>query len=151
MKKIAAFIVIALLIIVAVNLPDLYGSQSNANSTKLARAYYNFMTAHDLKVYNVRDLNLLIRKLTHFSVYTLTSSVAFMVVLNVTRKYWIAFLTAPIMALGLAITDEFLQTLIPGRTGMAMDVMLDSLGILFGLLLVTIISFSWKGVVKQPR
>lgn len=151
MKKIAMFIVIALLVILAVNLPELYGSQSNATSTKVARAYYNFMTAHDLKVYNVRDLNLLIRKLTHFGVYTLTSVVSVMVVFNVTRRYWMAYLLAPIISVGLALTDEYIQTLIPGRTGMAMDVMLDSLGILFGLLLITVTLIFREGGIRQPR
>ncbi len=55
--------------------------------------------------------------------------------------WWRAFryrraLAAAMIAIGYAVTDEYHQTFVDGRTGSAADVVIDSLGIATALLLV---------------
>lgn len=140
MRRVMAIILLGVFAIFAFNMPDFYGSQSNSLTTELAQKYYDFMVSKNLDVYSVKDLNLVFRKLMHFSIYSMISIMATLFMQKLSKRWWVAFLTAPVIAVGIAITDEKLQTMVPGRSGMLMDVMLDSLGVAFGLLVMLIVS-----------
>ncbi|MCI8471346.1 MAG: VanZ family protein [Clostridia bacterium] len=80
-----------------------------------------------------------IRKIAHFSIYT---SLGFLLMAFVStyaltqRKRILVSLSIGVLY---AISDEIHQIFVPGRASQITDVMLDSMGILFGILVVLMI------------
>lgn len=83
-----------------------------------------------------RLINAPLRKVAHASVYFV---LAFMVCILFSivfdhKKYWLTCLIALGTAIIFAITDEYHQTFVAGRTGQAIDVLIDSAGAMVGIL-----------------
>lgn len=79
-----------------------------------------------------------VRKAAHATEYTILGILLFMTCresfgMNLKASFKNAFLAGT----AYAATDEFHQLFVPGRAGMISDVLIDSLGVLFGCLLVT--------------
>ena len=87
------------------------------------------------------NLQFVVRKGAHFSIYTLLGcfTMGFMNTFNIKTKRKI------ICSLGFgvlyAITDEIHQLFSSGRTAKVMDVGIDSLGVVFGILIVFLIVY----------
>lgn len=85
--------------------------------------------------YSVEKLHTIVRKSAHFAAYLLLGILA----LNALRKSGAAgfrsYAFAFCIAAGYALTDEFHQLFIPGRSGEMRDVGIDSAGAAAGLLL----------------
>ena len=89
-----------------------------------------------------------IRKIAHFSIYTLLG-ILFTALLSTykietKRKLIIALLVGAFYA----FTDEFHQSFVPGRSAEITDVMIDSLGVLFGSLIIT--GILWHSSKNMP-
>lgn len=80
-----------------------------------------------------------IRKLAHFSIYTLLGiwSFAFIYTFKMKMQYQVTITT--IWGFLYASTDEFHQMFSNGRTASINDVIIDTLGVIFGLLIVLLI------------
>ncbi|WP_049895961.1 VanZ family protein [Oribacterium sp. NK2B42] len=79
-----------------------------------------------------------VRKAAHATEYTILGILLFMTCresfgMNLKASFKNAFLAGT----AYAATDEFHQLFVPGRAGMVSDVLIDSLGVLFGCLLVS--------------
>lgn len=86
-----------------------------------------------------------IRKMAHFSIYT---SLGFLL-MGLMSTYVISqrkrFLISLSIGVLYAISDEIHQIFVPGRASQITDVMLDSMGILFGILVtLTIVEIKQK-------
>ena len=113
----------------------LFSNQPGVESTKLAS-------------------NLFVRKLGHFSEYAILGFFAFAYFSNIFQtergkiqletSFFISFL----FCFSYAVTDEFHQTFVIGRDGNFMDVLIDSGGVLFGII-ISIILFSVKILKKK--
>lgn len=81
----------------------------------------------------------IIRKLAHFSIYSLLGIwlISFIHTFILKSKYQI--IIASIWGFLYASTDEFHQTFSDGRTASINDVLIDTLGVLFGILIVFLI------------
>ena len=98
--------------------------------------------------------NLFLRKLGHFSEYAILGFFAFAYFSNIFQigrekiqletSFFISFL----FCFSYAVTDEFHQTFVIGRDGNFMDVLIDSGGVLFGII-ISIILFSVKILKKK--
>ena len=81
----------------------------------------------------VNNLNLPLRKIMHFTIYLFLS----LLLLNaltktkIQNKYFITIIICFIYA----ITDEYHQTFIDGRTGQFIDVLIDTTGSILGLII----------------
>lgn len=88
------------------------------------------------------DINGIIRKVAHFSIYAVLGFLLFYLIHEYTAKKYIILSSSPIIALIYAISDEFHQTFIDGRSGEIRDVLIDTsgaiTGIIFALLLLKI-------------
>ncbi len=78
-----------------------------------------------------------VRKAAHATEYTVLGILLFMTCrssfgMNLKGSFRTAFLTGTIYA----ATDEFHQLFVPGRAGMISDVLIDSMGVLFGCLVI---------------
>ena len=113
----------------------LFSNQPGVESTKLAS-------------------NLFVRKLGHFSEYAILGFFAFAYFSNIFQterekiqletSFFISFL----FCFSYAVSDEFHQTFVIGRDGNFMDVLIDSGGVLFGII-ISIILFSVKILKKK--
>ena len=97
----------------------LFSNQPGVESTKLAS-------------------NLFVRKLGHFSEYAILGFFAFSNIFQIEREkirletsFFISFL----FCFSYAVSDEFHQTFVIGRDGNFMDVLIDSGGVLFGIII----------------
>lgn len=81
----------------------------------------------------VNNLNLPLRKIMHFTEYLILSLLLLNALnkTNIKNKYFITILTCFIYA----ITDEYHQTFITGRTGQFIDVLIDTTGSILGLII----------------
>lgn len=95
--------------------------------------------SEEIKIKMVEHGNPIIRKLAHFSVYALIGVwiMAFMSTFDMRLyKKWIISMLVGIVY---AASDEFHQSFVPGRGPSIVDVGIDSLGVLTGILVVLII------------
>ncbi|MCD1258987.1 VanZ family protein [Paenibacillus athensensis] len=81
---------------------------------------------------------------TEFTILTLLWAVALL--LKPLSARW-ALPAAGLIALAYAASDEWHQTFVPERTGHAIDVAVDALGVLLALLLVAVV----RGTVRRRR
>lgn len=98
-------------------------------------------------------INAPMRKVIHASVYFVLAFFA-MTLLNVIfdHKYYIvSFILAFIICVCFAISDEFHQTFVDGRTGQPLDVIIDSVGAVVGLLFYTTYHLVYKSGYKKAR
>lgn len=82
-------------------------------------------------------LSFYVRKSAHGFIYFVLG-VLLIIALN--HKYLIAFA----IGTGFACIDEYYQTFVPGRSGEVRDVLIDSAGVLVGVLLVRVIKKKYK-------
>lgn len=82
-------------------------------------------------------MQLLIRKLAHFSEYAL---LGFCLTLLLREYHWrFPRLSAALLGTGYAVTDELHQLLSDGRSSSPVDVAIDAAGVLAGLLLASLL------------
>lgn len=105
---------------------------SNQSGFVVETLYPLFKNVMDVGVFT-----LLIRKGAHFTEFMILSIVFnyYYRMLDLNKYHLITF----IHGLGVAIIDETIQTFIPGRSGNLVDVLIDTCGVIVGILLVYVI------------
>ena len=139
-----AWISVVVIMIVIYSLSSQVSDTSNQLSTgvteKVVKAVETVVPKVDL---NVKDLNHIVRKNAHFFIYC---TLGFLL-MNAMKRSEITRYYGILLALSIgtvyAITDEFHQSMIPGRGPQLTDVLIDGSGVLFGVLLYILI-FKWK-------
>jgi VanZ family protein len=72
---------------------------------------------------------LYVRKFLHFTVYAILGFFAFRAIsANSSQSQWLTVLIALLISLAVALTDEYIQSLDPSRTGTIYDVAIDMSG-----------------------
>ncbi len=89
-------------------------------------------------------LSFSIRKLAHFSEYMILALLSLNLILQYTKMNFKVFAFALFFCAFYAFSDEFHQLFIDGRSGQLIDVMIDTLGSLFGLVLYQL-KMIWRG------
>lgn len=145
MKKIILRIIFLLLLCSTFFVIFGFSSQSGTESSSLSREVttkfvnifpYTKNLSNDVKENLIEHGEIIVRKLAHFSIYTLVGIfiMAFMFTFNTKLK--IQFSISLLVGLIYAITDEYHQSWIPGRGPSVMDVCIDTLGVFTGILIV---------------
>lgn len=81
-------------------------------------------------------LTIIVRKTAHFSIYAMLGILTTNLMMTIeNKKIYVKVVYSLGFCFFYAITDEFHQTFIPGRSGEIRDVLIDSLGALAGILL----------------
>ena len=130
--------IIALFIEDTLQVTNEYGiTHSNPSATKLAKAS--------------QLINAPMRKVMHASVYLV---LAFFIILLMNiilnnKHYWIALIITMILCVGFAISDEYHQTFVSGRTGQVLDVCIDSAGAICGALIYSSYYVMYKAGYKK--
>ena len=96
----------------------------------------------------VADLSFIVRKAAHFSAYALLGALIFLLVgeYNLHRKK--SFLVSVIVSLLYACSDEFHQTFVKGRSGELRDVVIDTLGAIFGCTVIVLFKLIFVKIKK---
>ena len=137
---------ISFLILIIINSLIIFGfsSQNGEESSNLSKMIITKIA----NILNVKEENKtifldlgekVIRKLAHFSIYTLLGiwSISFLYTFNIKLKYQV--IITSVWGFLYALTDEFHQMFSNGSHASIDDVIIDTLGVIFGLLLVLLI------------
>ena len=134
-------IITLILIIIWMIVVFCFSNQTAEQSTKLSEGIAQ-KTSKSLKIENNKQKNTetIIRKIAHFALYALGGILMYehFKTYNIKGKNKIIF--SQITGSLYAVTDEIHQIFIPGRSGEVLDVFIDSLGIIAGILLIIIIN-----------
>lgn len=96
-------------------------------------------------------INGVTRKLAHMTEYFLLAvAVAFPLYVYGVRGIWLMFL-AGIICVGFACGDEYHQSFVDGRSPSKRDVLIDSAGVFFGIILVRIIGWTGRKTIFRER
>jgi vanZ family protein len=107
--------------------------------------------SEEIKIKMVEHGNPIIRKLAHFSIYALVGVwiMAFMSTFDIRLyKKWIISMLVGVLY---AASDEFHQSFVPGRSPSIVDVGIDSLGVLTGILAVLIIISIYRALKSDKK
>lgn len=88
---------------------------------------------------NQVNLNFIVRKGAHFGVYLVLGVLVANGLISCNRSKVSTILLSLLICVLYAISDEFHQLFIPGRSGEVRDVLLDSAGALVGIVLINVI------------
>lgn len=132
------------------------GTQSKGISTKVSQFILNFSNTY--KEANTKEqtrmlnrTNAIIRKIAHFSIYTLLGlTIMGLMTKTKLKDKWRILITIGFGML-YAILDEFHQSFSPGRTPKVTDVYIDTLGVILGALLVILIRTVYKKIIKYYK
>ena len=143
----AAVIIFGLLVITTCVMIYLFSSQDATESsmtsgrfTELLKKIFfpKFDELTYAEQYALREkMSLIVRKGAHFSEYLLLATFSFHLLYALPRPRTdvMCALCAFVFAAVFAMTDEYHQSFVPGRAMAARDVLIDSLGALFGVFL----------------
>ena len=125
--------------------------ENSLRVTNKIGATHSYSTHNDI-LNASKVLNPLMRKVAHFSEYFILG-VLIIIFLNYVienKKYIIVFLISFVICALYATSDEFHQVFISGRAGQAVDVCIDTLGALTGIVLYsTYYLVYWIGKKKR--
>lgn len=85
----------------------------------------------------IQKIEPFIRKLAHYAVYIIGGILIYSFMNTFSMKR--SFLFSQIIGTGYAITDEWHQYFIPGRSAQVSDILLDAVGVLTGIILVILL------------
>lgn len=159
-KKLTIRIIFLMLVIINCIVIFIFSSQRGEESSDISGNFIKkiveiFRIGEELpekeKEQLIESLQLVVRKGAHFSIYTLLGFfiMGFFNTFNInTRKKIILSFGFGILY---AITDEFHQLFSSGRTAKILDVIIDSLGVGFGILIISLIILAIKKKKCKPK
>ena len=143
-KRVLFLILLAIAFYVIFNFSAQNGEISGSLSMKVTEFIVNLVSkikTMDIsrKIYYIEKLHPIIRKLAHFSVYTVVgfSVMGFMCTFDMRNIFKLLISFA--VGVTYAITDEVHQYFIPGRCASVLDVCIDSAGVLTGIFILIIL------------
>lgn len=170
MKKALKIILLLILAItwmaLIFKLSGMNSKNSNGKSTDIISLFiedtlditneYGITSSHPTDEKLDRAANLInapMRKVIHASVYFVLAFFI-MVFLNIVfdhKKYILSIIIALIISIAFASSDEFHQTFVNGRTGQALDVFIDTLGAIVGIIFYTTYHIVYKSGYKKAQ
>ena len=91
----------------------------------------------------------IIRKLAHFSIYALVGILIMAFVSTYKLLLWKKLVISIMVGLTYAISDEYHQSFVPGRSAEIRDVLIDVSGVIVGIIIVLIIISLYKAIRKK--
>ena len=148
MKKTLSWILVLICMLSIFYLSNMNSNESNNKSkTTITKVIdkTTTITNKDKENQLVEDINPYLRKCAHASIYFILS-ILLLISLSITinKKTSIIYLINLIICITYAITDEYHQTFISGRTGQITDVLIDTLGSILGIILFYIFCKKYK-------
>lgn len=144
MKKNITRIILAILLLGTFYIIFGFSGQDGEESSGLSRKETEFITdnifqlSNESKIHCIDQLEYIIRKLAHFSIYTVVGILLMGFVstyeIEKIKKIYISIVVGIIYA----TSDEIHQAFIPDRSARLTDVIIDTMGIVLGIIIVLI-------------
>ena len=135
------FLVLSILTTAFVFSNSLRNREQSANqSDKITNGIVDIVEEITDKPQNHNRWSYYVRKIAYFGEYAVLGTLWLLCLYSFFRKKVYSFLAFAICVL-ISIIDESIQLFVPGRVGSISDVLLDSSGALFAILIVTLILY----------
>ncbi len=150
-RKNADIILLVIFIAIIFILSSLGGDTSKTQSNSLSLIIIRLIGYLGGRVnYNLREVDLVIRKLAHFVEYLTLTSIFAIVVYKRVKSWLLGFILIGLTMFMIPLIDEFiLQSISSGRTPQIIDVALDYSAILLSLCIMTFSFISFRGTHKR--
>lgn len=147
-KLIVIRVIIILLILGWMNLVFGFSAQNSAESSNLSLTIASWFS-NDINTQQF--LEPYIRKIAHFSEYAVGGMLFFSLFSTFNIKERKRILFACFLGIIYATTDEIHQLFVDGRSGQVIDVCIDSLGVITGVLLLKLLIMIYKNIMKLKQ
>ena len=119
-------------------------SSFNSNDSSSQSGFIVNVLNYILKIDNLELLSFIIRKLAHITEYFILG----ILMINCLKDYKIKhiFIVSILLSILYSCTDEIHQLFVSGRSGSIIDVLIDSIGIILGILIYKL----FKKKIKKP-
>ncbi len=134
-KEILSYLLVFLWMGMIFYLSNQTALESSTLSTGLVKKILKATGAFIEKTFNSQQFDHLLRKSGHFFVYLVLSLLVLSALRQSGLRGYKAMLAAFAICFLYAISDEYHQTFVAGRSGELRDVLIDSLGALLGILI----------------
>lgn len=150
MKKIIIIrIILIILILLWMYIVFGFSSQNGEESSGISFKISMLLTKNNEEIAN--NIEPYVRKIAHFSEYAVGGILIFLLFLTFEKiSPMMRNILSMVITIIYAITDEIHQLFIPGREGKIVDVYIDTLGIITGILFINLIIKIIVGVRFHP-
>ncbi len=153
-KKVYLRILFSILLIGNFIIIFIFSSQDGEDSSSLSQGFIynvlkNFINNEKQIETIIENIEPLVRKLAHFSIYALSGiwMIGLLETFNLTDEKKIIY--GALIGFLYAISDEFHQSFVSERSASPIDIFIDTLGCLFGILLVMVIIKNYQKIKKK--
>lgn len=142
MKKNIIRIILSILLIGTFNIIFGFSEQNGEESSGVSRKVTQFIvenilhTPEETKIQTIEQLEGIVRKLAHFSIYTVVGILLMGLVSTYNIEEMKRIYISIIIGIIYATSDEIHQFFVPDRAAKFTDVMIDTMGVALGALLV---------------
>lgn len=114
------------------------GEKSGELSSNITKFILEKMNYDDIENYEkiLKRTEIVVRKIAHFSIYTLVGLLLMSFVSTYKLKQNIRIIISLCIGILYATSDEIHQLFIPGRSGQITDVIIDTMGVLLGIIVL---------------
>ena len=130
-----------------------FSNQNSEQSSGISRNVSKFIIniinkneSKEIKENKIKTIEPIIRKIAHYTIYTIVGLLLMSLLFTYKIKLLDKYFYSQCIGILYALSDEIHQSFIPGRSAQFSDVLLDSFGVLTGILIVYFIS---RRIIKQ--
>lgn len=124
------------------------GSISRRITEKIATFIPQIQKENEIEKENIMNtMERIIRKMAHFSIYTLVGLLLMALVSTYNIKEKNRLIITLTTGIIYASSDEIHQSFVPGRSPMITDIVIDTMGVILGILLIIL----GKKIIKKYR
>ncbi len=114
---------------------DESASISNRVVIKIAETIHHHTLSNTEKEVFIEKFSLVVRKTAHLVEFLILAILIYLFLIELYPKDKYLFILVVLLTVFYALTDEIHQLFVPGRYGSIIDVLIDSMGALFGTLM----------------
>lgn len=155
-KKVLSIILVFIWMSVVFSFSNQQGEGSGNTSRKVSEIVVNIIDikgqyTDSEKQELIIQIEPWIRKLAHYTIYIIGGVAIINCVYQFTSKEKMQIMISTTIGVLYAASDEMHQLMVNGRSGNVRDVIIDSLGILTGIIFFLFVNQLWKIISKKKR
>lgn len=153
--KVIKIILIIIWMIVVFWFSNQGGTKSSGTSTRVTELIVDIVEKVNNKEYNLQEIHqteMIIRKLAHYTIYMVGGFLIMNYAYSTSQTRKKQICCSLFFGMFYAMTDEFHQYFVPGRSARIFDVGIDTLGVITGILIyMTLMKLINKIYVKSSK
>lgn len=155
-KKIISIMVVLIWMGIVFSFSNQQGESSSSTSRKVSQIIVNIINIQGNyteleKEEMVKQIEPIIRKLAHYTIYAIGGIVIANCVYQFCSKEKMLIGTSTVIGVMYAITDELHQLMVAGRSGNIKDVIIDSLGVITGIVFFLLTREIYKKIIQTEK